>query len=258
MVHRQLKKRREADKPWLIPIHARTLLSLALAGPGDEAGPEGSKGAHCDVPVARTVPRRARPARALVRRLPNSPAREKCRSQWGSCPPLSPGASAALPRPWFRPGGARRRRCRRRHAFFPLWRHSNPAHNPHLHLPPLARCSLNYAALVKILKKHGAPQPPGSRPLAALPRAAPPPALADPEMARLNGASSHASLSPLTPRPSTDKHSALALKVPFLVSVLRQPFYSTEVLSLLVARTEERFHSARANPQQSPSASPPL
>ena len=55
-------------------------------------------------------------------------------------------------------------------------------------------CSLNYAALVKILKKH-------------------------------------------------DKRSSLSLRLPILVNVLRQPFYSTEVLSQLVRTTEERFHT---------------
>lgn len=55
-------------------------------------------------------------------------------------------------------------------------------------------CFLNYAGLVKILKKH-------------------------------------------------DKQSRLALRSPILVKVLRQPFYSTEVLRGLVKRTEERFRS---------------
>jgi SPX domain protein involved in polyphosphate accumulation len=58
-------------------------------------------------------------------------------------------------------------------------------------------CSLNYAALVKILKKH-------------------------------------------------DKRSSLSLRLPILVNVLRQPFYSTEVLSQLVRTTEERFHALAA------------
>ena len=55
-------------------------------------------------------------------------------------------------------------------------------------------CSLNYAALVKILKKH-------------------------------------------------DKRSSLSLRLPILVNVLRQPFYSTEILSQLVSSTEQRFHT---------------
>ena len=58
-------------------------------------------------------------------------------------------------------------------------------------------CSLNYAALVKILKKH-------------------------------------------------DKRSSLSLRLPILVSVLRQPFYSTEILSQLVKATEGRFHALAA------------
>ncbi len=63
-------------------------------------------------------------------------------------------------------------------------------------------CSLNYAALVKILKKH-------------------------------------------------DKRSSLSLRLPVLASVLRQPFYSTQVLAQLVRSTEERFHAlaARLNRQ---------
>jgi hypothetical protein len=52
--------------------------------------------------------------------------------------------------------------------------------------------SLNYTALVKILKKH-------------------------------------------------DKRSSLSLRSPFLVSVLQQPFYSTEVLSQLIVKVEGRF-----------------
>jgi hypothetical protein len=52
--------------------------------------------------------------------------------------------------------------------------------------------SLNYTALVKILKKH-------------------------------------------------DKRSSLRLRSPFLVSALRQPFYSTEVLTELIQKTEGRF-----------------
>ena len=52
--------------------------------------------------------------------------------------------------------------------------------------------SLNYTALVKILKKH-------------------------------------------------DKRSSLSLRSPFLVSVLQQPFYSTEVLSQLIGKVETRF-----------------
>jgi hypothetical protein len=58
-------------------------------------------------------------------------------------------------------------------------------------------CSLNYAALVKILKKH-------------------------------------------------DKRSRLSLRLPILVNVLRQPFYSTEILSQLVRSTEQRFHTLAA------------
>lgn len=54
--------------------------------------------------------------------------------------------------------------------------------------------SINYTALVKILKKH-------------------------------------------------DKRSSLALRSPFLVSVIQQPFYSTEVLSQLIAKAEQRFRS---------------
>lgn len=52
--------------------------------------------------------------------------------------------------------------------------------------------SLNYTALVKILKKH-------------------------------------------------DKRSSLRLRSPFLVSALQQPFYSTEVLTELIKKTEARF-----------------
>ena len=54
--------------------------------------------------------------------------------------------------------------------------------------------NLNYAALVKILKKH-------------------------------------------------DKRSSLALRSPFLVNVLQQPFYSTEVLTAMIGRAEERFRA---------------
>ena len=57
--------------------------------------------------------------------------------------------------------------------------------------------SLNYTALVKILKKH-------------------------------------------------DKRSNLSLRSPFLVSVLQQPFYSTEVLTQLIAKTESRFRKLNA------------
>ena len=57
--------------------------------------------------------------------------------------------------------------------------------------------SLNYTALVKILKKH-------------------------------------------------DKRSNLSLRSPFLVSVLQQPFYSTEVLTELIAKTEARFRKLNA------------
>lgn len=57
--------------------------------------------------------------------------------------------------------------------------------------------SLNYTALVKILKKH-------------------------------------------------DKRSTLSLRSPFLVSVLQQPFYSTEVLSQLITKTEARFRKLNA------------
>jgi hypothetical protein len=58
-------------------------------------------------------------------------------------------------------------------------------------------CSLNYAALVKILKKH-------------------------------------------------DKRSSLTLRAPVLANVLRQPFYSTEIISGLVRATEARFHALSA------------
>jgi len=58
-------------------------------------------------------------------------------------------------------------------------------------------CSLNYAGLVKILKKH-------------------------------------------------DKRSSLSLRAPVLVDVLRQPFYSTEILSSLVRATEARFYELSA------------
>lgn len=57
--------------------------------------------------------------------------------------------------------------------------------------------SLNYTALVKILKKH-------------------------------------------------DKRSNLSLRSPFLVSVLQQPFYSTEVLTQLITKTESRFRKLNA------------
>lgn len=57
--------------------------------------------------------------------------------------------------------------------------------------------SLNYTALVKILKKH-------------------------------------------------DKRSNLSLRSPFLVSVLQQPFYSTEVLTELIKKTESRFRVLHA------------
>ena len=57
--------------------------------------------------------------------------------------------------------------------------------------------SLNYTALVKILKKH-------------------------------------------------DKRSNLSLRSPFLVSVLQQPFYRTEVLSQLITKTETRFRKLNA------------
>jgi hypothetical protein len=36
----------------------------------------------------------------------------------------------------------------------------------------------------------------------------------------------------------TDKHSKLALRSPYLANVLKQPFFSTEVLSELVDRSE--------------------
>jgi len=54
--------------------------------------------------------------------------------------------------------------------------------------------NLNYAALVKILKKH-------------------------------------------------DKRSSLALRSPFLRNVLQQPFYSTEVLTAMIGRAEQRFRA---------------
>lgn len=54
--------------------------------------------------------------------------------------------------------------------------------------------NLNYAALVKILKKH-------------------------------------------------DKRSNVALRSPFLVNALQQPFYSTEVLTAMIGRAEERFRA---------------
>jgi len=57
--------------------------------------------------------------------------------------------------------------------------------------------SLNYTALVKILKKH-------------------------------------------------DKRSNLSLRSPYLVSDLQQPFYSTEVLTELIAKTEARFRKLNA------------
>ena len=57
--------------------------------------------------------------------------------------------------------------------------------------------SLNYTALVKILKKH-------------------------------------------------DKRSNLSLRSPSLVSVLQQPFYSTEVLTQLITKTESRFRKLNA------------
>ena len=57
--------------------------------------------------------------------------------------------------------------------------------------------SLNYTALVKILKKH-------------------------------------------------DKRSNLSLRSPFLISVLQQPFYSTDVLSEIITKTEARFRKLNA------------
>ena len=57
--------------------------------------------------------------------------------------------------------------------------------------------SLNYTALVKILKKH-------------------------------------------------DKRSSLRLRSPVLVSALQQPFYSTEVLTELIKKTEARFRVLHA------------
>ena len=66
-------------------------------------------------------------------------------------------------------------------------------------------CSLNYAALVKILKKH-------------------------------------------------DKRSSLSLRLPILVNVLRQPFYSTEILSQLVRGTESRFHRLAARLKEAAAA----
>ena len=58
--------------------------------------------------------------------------------------------------------------------------------------------SLNYTALVKILKKHD------------------------------------------------KRSSSLSLRSPFLVSVLQQPFYSTEVLTQLVSKVEKRFRTLNA------------
>jgi len=69
-------------------------------------------------------------------------------------------------------------------------------------------CSLNYAALVKILKKH-------------------------------------------------DKRSCLSLRLPILVAVLRQPFYSTEVLSQLVRTAEERFQALASRLKAAQGASAP-
>lgn len=47
-----------------------------------------------------------------------------------------------------------------------------------------------------------------------------------------------------------DKRSSLALRLPILVNVLRQPFYSTEILSQLVRATEQRFHDLAARLRQ--------
>ena len=70
-------------------------------------------------------------------------------------------------------------------------------------------CSLNYAGLVKILKKH-------------------------------------------------DKRSSLSLRAPILNSVLRQPFYSTEILSELVRSTEARFHLISQRLKEAGDAGQPL
>lgn len=43
-----------------------------------------------------------------------------------------------------------------------------------------------------------------------------------------------------------DKRSSLSLRSPFLVSVLQQPFYSTEVLSQLIGKVEGRFRKLSA------------
>jgi len=43
-----------------------------------------------------------------------------------------------------------------------------------------------------------------------------------------------------------DKRSNLSLRSPFLVSVLQQPFYRTEVLSQLITKTETRFRKLNA------------
>lgn len=43
-----------------------------------------------------------------------------------------------------------------------------------------------------------------------------------------------------------DKRSSLSLRSPYLVSVLQQPFYSTEVLSQLIVKVEGRFRKLSA------------
>ena len=40
-----------------------------------------------------------------------------------------------------------------------------------------------------------------------------------------------------------DKRSSLALRSPFLRNVLQQPFYSTEVLTAMIGRAEQRFRA---------------
>jgi SPX domain protein involved in polyphosphate accumulation len=61
--------------------------------------------------------------------------------------------------------------------------------------------NLNYAALVKILKKH-------------------------------------------------DKRSNISLRSPFLMNVLQQPFYSTEVLTAMIGRAEDNFRSIEQRVRQ--------
>jgi len=43
-----------------------------------------------------------------------------------------------------------------------------------------------------------------------------------------------------------DKRSNLSLRSPFLISVLQQPFYSTDVLSEIITKTEARFRKLNA------------